>query len=117
MRNVATALVLLFMAGTLAPGVALARTSASPGPSLRVVTRTPLVVRGANFHPSERVTLRAPRAVGVVRTTAAGAFRAGLGALATDRCSFTLVAVGARGDRALVRVFGPRAMCAPAKGS
>ena len=65
MRRVAIALLLL-VAVALAAGTALARPPATP--ALRVVKRTPLVVRGANFHSTERVTLRAPGVVRVVHT-------------------------------------------------
>lgn len=112
MRRVAIALLLL-VAVALAAGTALARPPATP--ALRVVERTPLVVRGANFHSTERVTLRALGVVRVVHTTASGVFRTRLGAAPTDRCSFLVVAVGASGDHARARVFPPRAMCAPAK--
>ena len=105
-KNIATALVLLVAAGTLVAGASLGST----GPSLRVVKHSPIVVRGARFHPGERVTVRAPAldVVRVVHTTVTGRFRAGLGRPPTDRCSFAIVAVGARGDRAEAKV---RAMC------
>ena len=112
MRRVVIALVLLVV-GAAAAGVAFARTTA-PAPTLRVVERTSLVARGANFHSTERVTLRAPGVVRVVHTTAAGGFRVRLGEAPTDRCSFSILAVGAHGDQAQARVFRPRTMCAPA---
>ncbi len=106
MKTIATVLVLLVAAGAQAAGASLGRTD----PSLRVVKHSPVVVRGAHFHPAERVTVRAPalHAVRVVHTTATGTFRARLGRLPTDRCSFAIVAVGARGDRAQAKVS---AMC------
>lgn len=105
-KKIATALMLLVAAGTLAVGVSLG----SIGPSLRVVKHSPVVVRGARFHPGERVTVKAPalNVVRVVRTTSIGTFRARLGLPPKDRCSFAIVAVGARGDRAAAKV---RAMC------
>jgi hypothetical protein len=106
MRKIATVLVLLLAAGTQV-GASLG----SSTPTLRVVERNPLVVRGVHFHPAERVTVRARHVVRVVHTSATGVFRARLRALPTDRCSFGIVAVGARGDRAQLRV---RAMCPPA---
>jgi hypothetical protein len=106
MRRIATAL--LFLAtGVPVAGASLGRTA----PSLRVVHRMPLVVRGTRFRPAERVTVRAPGTDRVVHTTAAGAFRVHLGSVPTDRCSFGISAVGAYGDRAQVRA---RAMCPPA---
>ena len=106
MKTIATVLVLVVAAGAQAAGASLGRTD----PSLRVVKHSPVVVRGARFHPAERVTVRAPalHAVRVVHTTATGTFRARLGRPPTDRCSFAIVAVGARGDRAQAKVH---AMC------
>jgi hypothetical protein len=105
-KKIATALVLPVAAGTLAVGASLGST----GPSLRVVKHSPVVVRGARFHPGERVTVKAPalRVVRVVHATTIGTFRARLGRPPTDRCSFAILAVGARGDRAQSKV---RAMC------
>jgi hypothetical protein len=101
-KKIVTALVLLVAAGTLAAGASLGST----GPSLRVVEHSPVVVRGARFHPGERVTVRAPalQVVRVVHSTTIGTFRARLGRPPTDRCSFAIVAVGAKGDRATARV-------------
>jgi hypothetical protein len=106
MRKIATALLLLVI-GVPVAGASLGRTA----PSLRVVHRRPLVVRGAHFRPAERVRVRTLRNVRVVHTTASGAFRVSLGPVPTDRCSFGILAVGAHGDRAQVRA---RAMCPPA---
>jgi hypothetical protein len=106
MRRIATALLLLVI-GVPVAGASLGRTT----PSLRVVHRTPLVVRGAHFRPAETVTVHAARKVRVVHATATGTFRVRLGSVLTDRCSFAIVAVGAHGDRAQVRA---RAMCPPA---
>jgi hypothetical protein len=105
-QKIAIAAVLLVAAGTLAAGASLGST----GPSLRVVKHSPVVVRGARFHPAERVTVKSPalQVVRIVHTTTTGTFRARLGRPPTDRCSFAIVAVGARGDRATARV---PAMC------
>src|SRR4051812_803299 len=80
-------------------------------PSLRVMTKNPLVVRGTNFHSHELVTVTSGSARAIVRTTVAGVFRANLGAAIADRCSYRIVASGARGDRA---VLAARIECAPA---
>ena len=85
---------------------------AGVAPSLRLATRTPLVVRGTHFSAGERVTVTAGAASVVVRTGATGAFRANLGTPLVDRCSVRVVAAGARGDHA--RLIAARAMCAPA---
>ena len=85
--------------------------AATAAPSLRLVTTTPLVVKGMNFQPGERVTVRVGAAKVVVRAGAAGTFRVNLGAPLFDRCSSGIVAAGARGDQAALMM---RAMCAPA---
>ena len=87
---------------------------AAATPSLRLVTRTPLVVKGVNFHPGERVTVRVGDAKVVVRAGVAGTFRVNLGAPLVDRCSSGIIAAGARGDQAALFL---RAMCAPASPS
>src|SRR4051812_5554301 len=81
---------------------------------LTVVTTTPLVVSGAQFRPNERVRVTSSQVTRIVRTTAAGTFRASFGAaVVVDRCSaFRVVAVGARGDQAVLT--RPRPLCAPA---
>jgi hypothetical protein len=93
----------------LAPAAAATAT-----PSLRIVTTTPLVVKGVNFQPGERVTVRVGTAKVVVRASVAGTFRVSLGAPLVDRCSAGIVAAGARGDQAGLFL---RAMCAPASPS
>jgi len=85
--------------------------SATATPSLRLVTTTPLVVKGVNFHPGERVTVRVGTAKVVVRAGVAGTFRVNLGAPLVDRCSSGIVAAGAGGDQAALFL---RALCAPA---
>src|SRR3954453_23051415 len=80
-------------------------------PALHVVTKNPLVVRGTNFHARERVTVVSGATTVVVRTTPAGAFRANLGAVLGDRCSYRIVATGARGARVSLAA---RTGCAPA---
>jgi hypothetical protein len=108
MRRIAIALV-LFVLGTQAAGASLGHAA----PTLRVVTRHPVVVRGAHFRAAERVTVRVRHVVRVVHSTETGAFRVRLGT-PTDRCTSWIVAVGARGDSARVMLRGPRAQCAPA---
>jgi hypothetical protein len=85
--------------------------AAAATPSLRLVTRSPLVVKGAHFHSGERVTLKLGDAKLVVRAGVTGAFQANLGSLIPDRCSFAIVAAGARGDQAVVLL---RTACPPA---
>jgi hypothetical protein len=105
MRRIALALSALV--ATLAPAAG----AWNGTPTIRLVTTTPLVVAGSHFRPAQRVTVTAGTAKRIVRTTSAGLFRADLGAVAFDRCSTAIVAVGVRGDRAAIPA---RAMCAPA---
>ena len=104
MKRIGVALVIL---AAIAPRAsATVRT-----PELTIVTKAPLVVSGTHFMAGERVTIKAAAITRVVRTTGLGAFRANLGTMPTDRCSVQIIAVGARGDHA---VLAARAMCAPA---
>ena len=89
-----------------------ASASSRTTPTLRIVTRTPLVVSGLHFRAAERVTIKTAGVTRVVRTTPLGIFRADFGTMPTDRCSFQITALGARGDHAMLAA---RAMCAPAK--
>jgi hypothetical protein len=90
--------------------------AATGGPTLRLLDRDPVVVRGLHFKPAERarVVLTAQgRHVRLVRATALGSFTArfaGIGA--TDPCSGLFVqALGARGTVAVLKI---RPMCPPA---
>jgi hypothetical protein len=84
-------------------GVVAAATAASSAPSLRLVDRTPVTVRGSGFVAGERVTVvlsSATRTSRVVHADAGGRFvlrfRSSLG-----RCSrYSLQAYGATGTRA-----------------
>jgi hypothetical protein len=85
-------------------------------PVLRVLRSAHvLVIRGSGFYAREsvRVTLRATAShVKLVRTTSAGTFSAGFDATSADRCSALVArAVGARGDRALLKAPAPE--CPP----
>jgi hypothetical protein len=101
-------------AATLALAAATA-SAADLRPALRVVDRQPLVVRGVHFRPHERVRLTgAAIRPASVTTTAAGSFVVRLTQTSDDRCSgvMLLVAVGAAGDRAVLKL--PQPECPPA---
>jgi hypothetical protein len=101
-RLLALALIAAAAAGPAAAGTRV--------PVLRLLRAQPLTVRGVAFASSERVTLRSGLVVRRVRTSPAGAFVA---VLPVDRCSGArILAVGARGDQALLRL--PPIECAPA---
>jgi hypothetical protein len=106
-------LVVALTAGATA--IALGGSSRSQ-PRLRLVSGTSLKARGNGFYGRERVRATA-QTNGQVRlrratTDARGAFTVSFGALALDPCAgFTIVAVGARGDRAALKV--PMRECAP----
>ena len=98
--------------------VAFALVAAAPAagagtvPRLRLVTPQPLVVRGEQFHPGERVvvtalTLTGPKRV-VVRATMRGRFGATF-RLPGQPCgkAFAVRAVGALGSRATLHVPAP----------
>jgi hypothetical protein len=103
-------------AAIVAIGVAAPAAPAASKAKLRLVTEQPLVVRGIEFRPAERVvvtalTLTGPKRV-VVLATATGRFGATF-RLASQPCgrAFAVRAVGARGSRATLRV--PGTACVP----
>jgi hypothetical protein len=98
----------------LLAGVAFAGSAgAAPGPTLRVVNRTPLVVAGTHFRASERVKVVVGGSTLVVRTTSLGTFRARLGTPLADRCSAVQVTALGSMESATLRL-PVRTMCAPA---
>ena len=87
-------------------------THASTTPKLRLVSRQPLVVRGEDFRPAERVVVTALTPIGpkrvIVRATAKGRFGATF-SLPNQPCgkAFAVRAVGGQGSRATLGVPGP----------
>jgi hypothetical protein len=92
--------------------------SAATGPSLRLASTKPFVVKGAHFKSGERVvvtlTVKHRRWQRTARAVA-GSFSVGFGAVsAGDRCSsYVVLALGSRGDGATLR-HHPLPACAPA---
>jgi hypothetical protein len=85
---------------------------------VRVIDRSPVVVRGLRFLPAERVTVRVsvrggPRVSKTIRAGAAGSFTARFLSLRLGQCAaFTVNATGARGSRGVhTELFPP---CGPA---
>jgi hypothetical protein len=102
----------LVLLALLASALAAAAPALAAGPSLTVVRRSPLVVRGASFRPLETVTLTSTVGRVRVRTTAKGTFVASFPGT-TDRCTGgRLLAVSVNGERVTLRL--PLTMCAPA---
>ena len=101
------------LAATLALAAAFPAAAAA-APTLRIVDRSPLVVVGSKFRPFERVTVKIAGVSRVFQVTQLGSFKANLAGVAGDRCSFQILAVGARGERVVLPV---RAECAPASPS
>lgn len=106
MRGISTGFavaVLVLVAGSPSP--------AATGPALRVERIQPLVVRGVEFRPGERVALTAMTLLGprriAVRATPVGRFAATF-RLPAQPCgsAFALRAVGALGSRATLRLAG-----------
>ena len=98
---------------------ALATASANAGtsPSLRLLDRSPLTVRGDHFTPRERVRVTATADGKVtrvaMRVSASGTFRAVLETVTVDRCSLVrVVAVGGSGRHAQIKML-PSPMCMP----
>jgi hypothetical protein len=77
-------------------GLAAAPSASSAAPSLRLVSQTPLALRGTGFHPEERVrvtlTVRVLRAARVLHADSLGRFtyRPSL-LIALDPCKGTIV--------------------------
>lgn len=87
--------------------------SSSAKPSLQVVRKAPLTIRGTGFHARESVRVSAARRNWRLRATPAGAFVLTLGG--GDRCNqVRVLAVGSGGSRAILKTL-PSPMCAPAK--
>jgi len=80
---------------------------------VRVVTMSPLVVRGTGFKAHERVRVTAaPGGVRRVRSRANGHFTASFPG-SVDRCvGLSVVATGTRGDQAALKL--PQPACPPA---
>jgi hypothetical protein len=90
-----------------------------PKPHLRVVDAHPLTLKGAHFPAHERVRLTATATeteTRTVRTKRDGSFTVQFDSVSVGRCSALAVqAVGARGDRASVKVLQSED-CAPGLG-
>jgi hypothetical protein len=108
----------LVVACGLAALVFVSGSLAASGPSLALVHRSPLAVRGSGFQPrtAVRVVETSPAAhTVVVRASAAGTFVTGL--VSGDPCAAILVrAVGRGGGLASLHV-PPARLCAPARPS
>ena len=105
-------MVRLLAIATVAAAVAAASASAALKPTLTIEHSSPLVVRGLAFHARETVTVTAPAGRLRVRASVNGSFLATFGT-GTDRCSGgRIVAVGASGDRVVLKL--PQMMCLPA---
>jgi hypothetical protein len=101
------------MAAFVLAAASSAAASSSSRPTLRVTRMQPPTVTGAAFHARERVKVTfdvgAQRLVRFVRTTRLGAFTATAAGGELDRCGDLLLvrAVGARGDRATIKLQLP----------
>jgi hypothetical protein len=104
----------LFSAALLvAVAVAIPTTAGgSAGAKVRVVALSPLTVRGTGFKAHERVHVTvSPGGTRRVRARGDGSFRVAFGRPA-DRCTgLSVYAVGARGDRASLKL--PQLACPP----
>jgi hypothetical protein len=93
-----------------------AATAAARAPSLKVLTRSPLLVAGQSFAPGERVTVTALTGLGprIAHTTArSGHFRARF-PLPSSGCAaaFGVRAVGSAGSR-VTTIFAKATNCLP----
>ena len=99
---------LLVVAAVAVPTTARGLTHAK----VRVVTLSPLAVRGTGFKAHERVRVTAsPGGTRRVRARGDGSFRVAF-SMPADRCAgLSVSAVGARGDRASLKL--PQMACPP----
>jgi hypothetical protein len=108
--------------GALVAAPLLAVASTAPAavgdPAVRIADRNPVVVRGVNFRPSERVTVQfvirgGERATRLVRAGVRGGFTATFASLTVTECdAFNVRALGWRGSRASYVQLPPP--CGPA---
>jgi hypothetical protein len=97
----------LVTAVLLVPSAALAHESRRP--QLKLVDRSPLVVRGTGFKPRERVRVELSVVASElrrVRTTRAGTFTVAFARVTVHRCdSVRIVAVGTGGSHAALKLL------------
>jgi hypothetical protein len=110
-------LIALTVLAVLVAGVAVAQPGASrPKPRLSLLQRSPLKVRGAGFHRTERVrvTARVNGGAPITRRVSArrtGRFVVTFADQASPGCGLLLVkATGSRGSRASMAVRSPECM-------
>jgi hypothetical protein len=104
MRGVATA-----VAAVLALGAG-SSANAAKRPALTIVDTSPLVVRGANFKPAERVKLLVNYGKPLSRAVRAGprgGFVVRLGVSVNGCTAVVVQAIGARGSRAMADLTMP----------
>ena len=109
---------LALVAGAALLVTGLADAATATGPSLRLTSTKPFVVKGSRFRAPERVlvtvTIKRQQYSRRVRTTT-GQFAVRFDSVQYDRCNgFTVRAVGARGDGATLK-RPPLPQCLPAK--
>jgi hypothetical protein len=102
------ALLTLLIAIGLAVG-SIGRAAQEATPTLTIVDRSPLIVRGTEFKKRERVVVTVSTEAGnvrrAVRSSSRGRFLVRFDAIRIDPCTgATLEAVGARGDLARLKI-------------
>ena len=111
------AVLLLIVAPVAASASSSSSERASRAPSLRLVSKEPLVVRGRSFRPAERVrvVVRTNRdRVRRVTATRSGSFTASFGSVRFVRCiGLDVRAIGSRGSVAVLKL--PQPLCAPVR--
>ena len=99
-----------------AVGAAAGESSSTASPTLRLLDRAPLTVRGQSFRARERVRITATgdaTATRIVRASVAGAFTVVFTGATVDRCSAVRVAaLGAGGSHAALKLM-PSPACLP----
>lgn len=102
--------------GGTAAGTLGATTATQSKATLRLVSVSPLSVRGVHFKGRERVRVVAKAASTTrsrtIRTTSSGGFRVSFGSVTFDRCADLVVTATGRHDRATLKL--PQPECPPA---
>jgi hypothetical protein len=109
----ATAFTLAVLALGCTTSVAAGAPESTAKPTLKLLKRDPLTVRGTHFQARERVRVTAAGRGWRLRTNARGGFVLILGGI--DRCDMVrVVAVGDEGSRTILKILPPP-LCPPSR--
>jgi hypothetical protein len=109
----ATSFALAILALGCTTSIAAGAPDSTARPTLKLIKRDPLTVRGTHFQARERVRVSAAGRQWRPRATVRGGFVLILGGI--DRCdTVRVVAVGDEGSRTILKIL-PSPLCAPTR--